>query len=103
MSSFVTIILRPNGVFLSVVHGCARVKAGAVRHRLRRLRHARRSSRAAPPRFNAARGSGGRKGRPHTARAPGESIGVPLLARILAPILSPFDWYSAIQIGIAAT
>ena len=44
----------------------------------------------APPRFNAARRSGGRVGQATTARAPGESIGVPLLARILAPILGPF-------------
>jgi len=29
-------------------------------------------------------------GQATTARAPGESIGVPLLARILAPILGPF-------------
>ena len=66
-----------------------------------------RSSRAAPPRFNAARGSGGRVGRAgHNRESASESIGQASAhrkrTRILVPILGPFDWYSAIEIGIAA-
>ena len=58
---------------------------------------------AAPSRFNAARGSGAQgNGSPHRESA-NESIGHASAhrkrTRILAPILSPFDWFSAIEIG----